>query len=47
MSATWPVDQRIDTNVLARKLLADPAKKQFYLAQIKAAAAARRQSRRS
>jgi spore coat protein H len=39
LSATWPVDQRIDSNVLARKLLADPAKKQFYLAQVKAAAA--------
>jgi len=39
LSATWPVDQRIDSNVLARKLLADPARKQFYLAQVKAAAA--------
>ena len=39
VSASWPVDQRIDSNVLARKLLADPAKKQFYLAQVKAAAA--------
>lgn len=39
VSGSWPVDQRIDTNVLARKLLADPAKKQYYLAQVKAAAA--------
>jgi spore coat protein H len=39
LSATWPVDQRIDSNVLARKLLADPARKQFYLAQVKGAAA--------
>jgi spore coat protein CotH len=39
VSATWPVLQRVDTNVLTRKLLADPAKKQFYLDQIKAAAA--------
>jgi len=31
--------QRLDTNVLTRKLLADPAKKQFYLAQVKAVAA--------
>jgi hypothetical protein len=31
--------QRLDTNVLTRKLLADPAQKQFYLAQVKAAAA--------
>jgi spore coat protein CotH len=38
VSATWPVLQRVDTNVLTRKLLADPAKQQFYLAQIKAAA---------
>ena len=39
VSASWPVDQRIDSNVLARRLLADPAKKQYYLAQVKAAAA--------
>jgi spore coat protein CotH len=39
LSPTWPVLDRVDTNVLTRKLLADPAKKQFYLAQIKAAAA--------
>jgi spore coat protein H len=39
VSGTWPVLQRLDTNVLTRKLLADPAKKQFYLAQVKAAAA--------
>ncbi len=39
VSASWPVLQRVDTNVLVRKLLADPAKKQFYLDQIKAAAA--------
>ena len=40
VSGSWPVLQRLDTNVLTRKLLADPAKKQFYLAQVKAAAAA-------
>jgi hypothetical protein len=39
VSGTWPVLQRLDTNVLTRKLLADPAQKQFYLAQVKAAAA--------
>jgi spore coat protein CotH len=39
VSATWPVMQRMDTNVLTRKLIADPAKKQFYLDQVKAAAA--------
>lgn len=39
VSGTWPVLQRVDTNVLSRKLLADPAKKQFYLDQVKAAAA--------
>jgi spore coat protein CotH len=38
LSPTWPVLQRVDTNVLTRKLIADPAKKQFYLAQVKAAA---------
>jgi spore coat protein CotH len=40
VSGSWPVLQRLDTNVLTRKLLADPAKSQFYLAQVKAAAAA-------
>src|SRR6266850_862499 len=40
VSGSWPVLQRLDTNVLTRKLLADPAKKQVYLAQLKAAAAA-------
>ena len=40
VSGSWPVLQRLDTNVLTRKLVADPAKKQFYLAQVKAAAAA-------
>jgi spore coat protein CotH len=40
VSGSWPVLQRLDTNVLTRKLLADPTKKQFYLAQVKAAAAA-------
>lgn len=39
VSADWPVLQRVDTNVLTRKLLADPARKQFYLDQIKATAA--------
>jgi len=39
VSGTWPVLERVDTNVLTRKLLADPAKKQFYLGQVKAAAA--------
>jgi len=39
VSGTWPLLQRVDTNVLARKLLADPARKQFYLDQVKAAAA--------
>jgi spore coat protein CotH len=38
VSGSWPVEQRIDTNVLARKILADPAKLQFYRAQVKAAA---------
>jgi spore coat protein CotH len=39
VSGAWPVGDRLDTNVLTRKLLADPVKKAFYLAQIKAAAA--------
>jgi len=39
VNASWPVLQRVDTNVLARKLLADPARMRFYLDQIKAAAA--------
>jgi hypothetical protein len=39
VSGSWPVLQRLDTNVLTRKLLADPAKKAFYLSQVKAAAA--------
>jgi len=39
VSANWSVLQRTDTNVLVRKLLADPAKKQFYLDQVKTAAA--------
>jgi spore coat protein CotH len=39
VSGSWPVLQRLDTNVLTRKLLADPGKQQFYLAQVKAAAA--------
>jgi spore coat protein CotH len=39
VAADFPVMQRVDTNVLARKLLADPAKKQVYLSAIKAATA--------
>jgi spore coat protein CotH len=39
VSGNWPVSDRLDTNVLTKKLLADPVKKAFYLAQIKAAAA--------
>jgi spore coat protein CotH len=39
VSGSWPVLQRLDTNVLTKKLLADPARKQYYLAQVKAAAA--------
>jgi hypothetical protein len=39
VSATWPALQRIDTNVLTRKLLADPARKAFYLSKIKEASA--------
>jgi len=39
VSASWPVLNNVETNVLARKLLADPARKQFYLDQVKAAAA--------
>jgi spore coat protein CotH len=39
VSGTWPILQNVDTNVLSRKLMADPAKKQFYLGQVKAAAA--------
>jgi spore coat protein CotH len=39
VSGSWPVLQRVETNVLSRKLLADPAKRQFYLDQVKAAAA--------
>jgi hypothetical protein len=35
VSGTWPVLQRLDTNVLTRKLIADPAKKQYYLSQVK------------
>lgn len=38
LSPTWPVAQRLDSNVLVSKILADPAKMQFYLAQVKAAA---------
>ena len=39
VAADWPVLQRVDTNVLSSKLMADPARKQFYLDQVKAAAA--------
>lgn len=33
----WPLLQRVDTNVLARKLLANAAQKQFYVDQVKRA----------
>jgi spore coat protein CotH len=39
VSADFPVMSRVDTNVLTRKLLADPAKKQVYLDAIKTATA--------
>ena len=38
IGADWPTLQGVDSNVLARKLLADPAKMQLYLSTIKAAA---------
>lgn len=34
---TWPLYSRVDANVLARRLLAIPAKKQFYVDQVKKA----------
>jgi len=39
VSSDFPVMQRVDTNVLTKKLLADPAKKQVYLDAIKATTA--------
>jgi spore coat protein CotH len=39
VSTEFPVLQNVDTNVLTKKLLADPAKKQVYLSAIKAATA--------
>jgi spore coat protein CotH len=39
VSSDFPVMQRLDTNVLTKKLIADPAKKQVYLDAIKAATA--------
>ena len=39
VSASWPVLQRVDTNVLAAKLLADSARRQYYLDQVKATVA--------
>ncbi|PYQ23109.1 MAG: hypothetical protein DMF81_09830 [Acidobacteria bacterium] len=39
VSADWPLFQRTDTNVLIRRLLADPTLKQFYVDAIKKAVA--------
>src|SRR5262249_55996869 len=39
VSSEFNVTERIDTNVLTKKLLADPAKKQVYLNAIKATTA--------
>jgi spore coat protein CotH len=38
-SAAWPAQRRIETNVLTRKLLADPAQQRVYLDALKRAAA--------
>ena len=37
-SASWPVQRRIETNVLTRKLLADPAQQRVYLDALRRAA---------
>jgi spore coat protein CotH len=37
-SDVWPVTRRIETNVLTRKLLSDPAQQRFYLAAVRRAA---------
>ena len=39
VSATWPIEFGLDTNVLIRKLVADPALKQVYLEAVKRTAA--------
>jgi spore coat protein CotH len=39
VNASWPVLQRVESNVPTRKLLADPARKAFYLSKIKEASA--------
>jgi len=38
IAADWPALIRVDTNVLSRKIMADPARQQFYLSTIKATA---------
>jgi spore coat protein CotH len=35
-STDWPVMQRLDTNELTKRLIADPALKSYYLSQVKA-----------
>jgi spore coat protein CotH len=39
VSATWPIEFGLDTNVLIRKLVADPALKQVYIEAVKRTAA--------